>query len=190
MRNALGKANLGTHYFSRTVSTDVISVAGGPPAVYTEGRAFRLNELPGVTDFTNLFDQYCITKIVLKFFPCGTEVSASEITSYTAPRITIAQDFDDITTPLTESELLEMKGHRTYQFTKPITHVIKPAINAEVYRSGITSSYSPKWNQWIDCATVDVPHYGIKTWCQQDSGAATFRYRIFMTFYFKMKGVR
>ena len=40
----------------------------------------------------------------------------------------------------------------------------RPHLDAEVYKSALTTSYSSKGGQWI--TDVDIPHYGWKAWVE------------------------
>jgi hypothetical protein len=49
---------------------------------------------------------------------------------------------------------------------------LKPAIQSEMYRTSITTAYTPKWGQWIPTADPTVPHYGMKAYACAFSGGS------------------
>jgi hypothetical protein len=77
-----------------------------------------------------------------------------------------------------------MKPDRVY------TIPVRPALLQEVYRTAVTTSYVPKWGQFVDLGTADVPHYGLKIgWAYQPSTAYGAIVAWF-TYTFACKGVR
>lgn len=126
---------------------------------------FQLSDLPNVTEFTNLFDQYMIMKVQLKM---KLQFDPGAFTPATAffPEIYLANDYDDNVVPSSTDELRQRQKCKQV-IIKPnvwTTHYIKPAVQNVVYNPNNSSSvgYGNKWNQWIDVADPTVSHYGIK----------------------------
>jgi hypothetical protein len=150
------------HYFKRSFigATITGNVAYSP---YTAGVFWTLGSLPNVSDFTNLFDRYMITYVKC-FIHLKLDPSSQSATLATLPKLYYVRDYDDATTPSSINELREHSKctYRVMNPNRPIVIGIKPATLALAYRSAVASTYSPKWKTWIDMATTDVPHYGLK----------------------------
>jgi hypothetical protein len=43
-----------------------------------------------------------------------------------------------------------------------VSHVLKPAVQVEAYKTALSSAYQPKWNCELRSADSATPHYGIK----------------------------
>lgn len=161
---SVSRANIGrdVHYFKRSFSGNNIAGNAGY-APFLGAYAVNLANLPNVSEFANLFDRYMIThwqvRLYLKIDP-----SAQTAATASYPRVFTVKDYDDDTAPASLDALREHAHCKTQVLTpyKPVIVNIKPAVLAEVYRSGIYTSYSPKWKQWLDMATTGVTYYGFK----------------------------
>lgn len=124
---------------------------------------FSFDQLPNYADFTSLFDRFKINFIKLYVY-LKIDPSAQAAATAAYPKLYWTKDYDDSSAPAT---LNEMREHKTCKVkvlnpNRPVIITLRPAILSEVYRTAVTYSYSPKWKQWIDCATPNVPHYGLK----------------------------
>lgn len=167
---------------------------------------FKLSDLPGVSDFANLFDDYRINKVVLKLIP---QITSSNMPYNAAagagagtglgrnPRVFYAADYDD-SNVVTSINALRQYGNvkvRPVVGNKPIKIIITPAISQEILRTPSTTAYAPKWKQWLDLAYNDVPHYGIKMWVEDCDGIAAGTptaaiFKVEGTMYFSCKATR
>lgn len=168
---------------------------------------FQLNQLPNFTEFTNLFDQYRINKVVLKLIPQFNQSTynvghpASTIPSGLPagrnPRFYIVNDYDDDTNPASIDTLRQYAKVKVYPVmnNKIIKHIITPATQMQAYETLATTGYVPKFKQWINCNDNNVPHYAIK-WGIENTSAifsdpalrCTF-FKVEATFYVSFKGV-
>lgn len=144
------------HTFTRTVGYNDITKILGDTGY---GIVFRLNDLPNVSEFVSLFDQYTINWVEYEW------VNRSALTGIQAPIIYAAPDYDDDASP-SVSEMLQKQNVVTFTFSADRTQVkmrIRPNTLRQVYRSAVTTGYerSPP-GTWVDCATPDVPFYGLK----------------------------
>lgn len=165
------------HSFRRMCASQVIDVTG---VAYTSGMEFKLSDLPGVADFTELYDRYKLTTVVLRFRIVNnpdaawklnnpsTESNVNGSTTYVNstnwyPRLFYCKDYDDAAAEslgaLRERSKTKMVVMRPNKYHKI---VVKPAVTVQTYRTSTTTGYSPSWNQWIDMAQNDVPFYGLK----------------------------
>lgn len=130
---------------------------------FTAGIQFTLNQLPSWGEFANLFDRYMITYVKM-YVHLKIDPSAQTAANASFPKLYWIKDFDDANAP---ASINEMREHSKCQYrvlnpNRPVVIGIKPSVLSLAYRSAVTSTYVPKWRQWIDMATTDVPHYGIK----------------------------
>lgn len=122
---------------------------------------FRLDDVVGLTDFTNLFDKYKITSAKIKV---QTTLNVASQNSVPIPFIDYVVDRDDVTPP-SPQEMREKMGVKTKYFTanRPtITMGVKPTPLSEVYSSPYNGGSIYRRAPYINMANNDVPHYGIK----------------------------
>jgi len=163
---------------------------------------FQLALLPNNTEFSNLYDRYMITMVVVKIRLINNMDSQTMPNLATGgnpdniyPRVWYCPDFDDNNTE-TVLELKERSGvkMRVLKPDRDLTIKIKPAVNIQTYRTAVSTGYAPAWKQWIDIAQPDVPHYGVK-WAMEIGGfvpIASYPYSVVVEtlYYFKCKDVR
>lgn len=175
--------NLGTHYFRRTATLTPLTAASTNAEI-----VFKFIDIPNETEFTNLFDQYMITKIVLKFMP---EQNVSDVTNGIGARVpTIRCASDPDGGSGTSFEALGEMKHVDLYLNRPRTYTIyNPSVATSVYESAIATAYGPKKKRWIDLSYVEVPHYSWK-YALYNTPTTNWTCPIFATYYFKCKGVR
>lgn len=150
------------HFFKRSYFDGTI-VGNALNIPYLQGLSFQLNRLPAYADYQTLFDMYKITYAKV-YYHLKMSPDAQGATSAIYPKIYFVKDFDDSATPTTLNELREYGkcSYRVLTPNRPVVFKIKPSTLKQVYRTPTTSSVTPQWNQWIDMATTDVPHFGYK----------------------------
>lgn len=168
-----------------TISCDFGS-SGTSPAAFN----FLLADVAAHAEFTALYDQYIIDKVVV-FFDYSPDVpmgSASSSANPFFPKLWVKRDYDDSATP-TMTEMLQSNQTKCLRFsasrlTRAI--VIRPAFANEVYQSVSTTAYTTMRRQWLNCANDTVPHYGLKCIAQglpsTTLGAITVRVKYFLRF--------
>jgi len=148
------------HSFMRLLNAGELPIGGSDGGFST---IFSLSQLPNSSDFTKLFDQYCIDRVEVTF---EMDISDGALNSTTRwPRVAIAPDFNNQGAPLSENEVLSYEQSRQYQFStseRRFTTVLRPMVAATIFRTGVTSAYEMKKAGWLDVATNDVPHYGLR----------------------------
>lgn len=132
-------------------------------APWLNSATFSFNQLPGVGDFTSIFDRYKITYIKLYIW-LKIDPSAQTPATASYPKLYYVKDYDDAIIPSSLNELREHQNCKVIVMNpnRPIVIRLKPSTLSLSYRSALASTYSPKWQQWIDMANIDVPHYGLK----------------------------
>lgn len=143
-------------------------------------RTYNLDQILQVANYKNIFEFYRIDKVVCHVrykgasTPAYTTVPASsdgdqvsypmEIKNEICPVVYYKVDHnDDVADSL--NTLKESMRTKEIQLTndKPsCTIVLKPAIQAEAYKTLLTQGYMPKWGQWLSTNDSTVPHFGLK----------------------------
>lgn len=165
-KKAAAKVNLKrqVHYFSRKVNLgSIVSVGLNTPTLTS--LSFKLSNVPGVGDFTSLFDQYKLTFVKL-MFKLNQDPSAQTAVNSFYPTMYHSVDHDDVSAP-TSIDDMRQHGRTRMSVLKPNRYTvikIKPSVLYEVARDASlgTTTLAPKWRQWIDMAHTDTVHYGLK----------------------------
>lgn len=198
MRRTRAPQRMMAHWFKRTCKLGNISasISGGVPSGIASAYSFSLSQLPSFTEFTNLYDQYKITGAKMSFVPGATEALYSPLSGVASQhgynRFHSVIDYDDSTPPISEDQMLQYQSVKTTNGLRTHTRYLKPKVLREVYRSALTTGYNPTASQWIDTVQNDVPHYGLKVWCDApfSSTNASITYTVYLTLYFGCKNVR
>lgn len=135
------------------------------------GETFSLSKMRQADEYAAIFEFYRIDKIVATFRYKNSSRQSST-TSYNSvnevnPLLYFKVDHNDITSQ-TVDELKDSLKTKTHMFTnsKPEFSIqLRPAIQDELYKSSLTTTYTPKWGQWLPCSEPSVPHYGLKAHC-------------------------
>lgn len=140
-----------TFEFSQTSSIASSTIAEVDGAI-----SLALNNLPGYTSLTTLFDAYRIVAIRCQFIPTSNTYSAGA----TAPIFT-ALDYDDNATTVISSlqqyDTLKISPATSY-FERSFT----PRAAKAVYAGAFTSfGQLTRWD-WIDSGSPGVVYYGLK----------------------------
>lgn len=150
--------------------TTLTTSAGGGTSYFGLGLAFELADLPNVTEFTNLFDQYRLHHVDVEIVPLwnvapttGTAGGNGNFTGYCHSVL----DFDDATAPTAAtSGIQSLQQYRSYRLEnivrgRPLRWRLVPMMALGAY-SGAFTSYAAQQPMWIDCNSANVQHYGIK----------------------------
>lgn len=166
---------------------------------YVNVAASQSFTIPGVADFTGLFDFWRLNRVDMKMIwqSNGNEYQTAGQTLI-APLIHVVTDKDD-TGLFSLNDLLQYPNHRAIQLGQvnnmgPIHTVIKPGVQIESQTDLLsplpsTTRYSP----WCDTAVSNVKHNGIKiSWDDFDFSTSQLNGRIEFLFdlYFEFKNPR
>ena len=155
--------------------------------------SFTLNQVPGSSDFTALFDQYQIAGVKVDF-RLILDPSSAGVFNSTYPNLYVRRDYDN-TAIETIQEIAQDNRSKRYilQPNRIRSIYIKPALQNEYFNTatGLTDK-SPVWNRWMDCSNSGMSYLGLK-WAVDTMGITmpngntmTIEY----TFYLKMKNTR
>lgn len=135
--------------------------------LYLNGSVASTFALPNYTEFTNLFDEYCIKKVDVYVLPSFTNAGPSSNYAYTLPYIVHAEDNDDVGSTGSQS-LMQYSGAKFTQLlgqlpqisAKPLRTVHpKAQVNVATSTGGTGQSIA---SPWINTSNANVPHYGFK----------------------------
>lgn len=194
---ALNRRNM--HSFKRYCDVLPVDITG---STYNLGLVFKLEDVKGVTDFADLYDRYKLTTVVLRFKLVSNPYTANYLNNLQQgnhsnwfPKLWYCPDYDDNATETLDALKERAKTKCVVLHPNKIMKiVIKPAVTVQTYRTATSTGYAPTWNQWIDMANRDVPHYGLKfsvDTCGIDpSDTYPFKLEIDRQYYFSCKDVR
>lgn len=176
------------------------TLGSGAEMYATLGIRFNINQIPNITEFSNLFDQYSLRKVVVKFVPWTNDAPVTvtgNLLHSTSPILDYCIDLDDADPPSPSQvglqQLRERNNHKTVRMFKPHTIVIKPRARGGI---GVAdSSVQPIGlirPRWINLSEPNVPYFGLKLiFSGINPGAAgSFIMRATVTYYVKFKGPR
>lgn len=158
-------------------------------------KTFQMLDIPQWASYKELFDDYILTKVVLTMrfdYRIATYTSATPITNEVKPLLLIKTDHNDASTGVSWDDLKESEKARLVQMTggRPISHVLKPAVQVEAYKTAIASAYCAKFNTSIRTIDDSVPHYGLKIQVKTAPGPAVYDFgaiNLEYKYYFTMK---
>lgn len=198
-RSRMPMKRLNEHSYRRFCDALPVDITG---TTYSLGLVFKLDDVKGAADFSDLYDRFMLTTVVLRFKLVTNPDSANPPNNTAAgnpsnwyPKLWYCPDYDDNGSEslavIKERAQTKCKVLRPNQVVKV---VVKPAVTVQTYRTATSTGYAPKWKQWIDMANQDVPHYGLKfvvDCCGLDpSDTYPFKMEIDRQYYFTCKDVR
>lgn len=160
------------------------------------GLEFHLTDLPNSAEFQNLFDQYRIRKVKLRWIPQATVANPGIIGANNGPDFYYTADYDDSTPPSSRDQMMQEQGVKIrYGVSRPFTYLISPRAANLVYGGALaTDAYAmARKSQWLDVAYPAVPHYGIKFGMWNTGGltsTADYNIDLYADYYVDLMGPR
>lgn len=177
-----------THSFIRKASPFALqgNIAYAP---YQNVTAISFSQIANSSEFSALYDQYKLNLVKVQFW-LRVDPSAQTAAAAVAPKLYWFRDMDD-NVPASMTEMRERAKCKiaVLRTDRPVTVWIKPNVLAEVYRGVGTTTYSPKFGQWLDMTNTDVAHYGVK-WNIDNLTNTNYYVDIESTYYFQCKNTR
>lgn len=154
------------HKAVRTHQLAQIDTNGATDVLY--GTYFRLADLDNVTQFTNLYDEYKIEAIEISLVSNITFIPTTGGGNQNSHCCTVhtAIDYDDGAAPANKAALLSYETYKLHGAMTPgrvYTRKFVPAVRMGTYDS--TPAYGSgavRQLQWLDTASPNVEHFGIK----------------------------
>jgi hypothetical protein len=123
--------------------------------------------------FTALFDQYRIDMIEVFLKPGSSQII--EVTSASpAPQLFTVLDFDDGNFLASKNAAAGYSTCIESEVNDAQRRCFKPRIAYAAYGSSAFTSYANQQAGWIDCASTQVAHYGVKTIVPQSTLLSTW----------------
>jgi len=152
---------------------------------------FRLEDLPGYNDFLNLYENFKITGVKIRFMPIiGTESSNPSGTESIMAPLAMCIDRganDNIAANPTFISLLENQDVKLRSSNKPFSiYIAYPKAHGPADGVGQTTLLSPWLDSEVNGQIVD--HHGLK-FCFQEVVPAerAIYYRVYATYYIKCR---
>lgn len=170
-----------------------------PGLIYASGvwqgvNTWRLSDVINKTDFTNLFNEYCITGVKMSFHLRRLQNSSTTNATSTMPTLYYYTDPDgNGISPTTVENVLERSNmqRRLLNPEKPVQiYIPYPRVSQKLYQSTLTEGFAvAKPNQWIPTENPDVPHYGFGWLIDEHRNTGNY-IDIVVTYYFKFRGAK
>lgn len=162
--------------YTREIPLNNLIIASGGNKVFFAYN-FAADQLPNISDFQGLFDQYRIRAVTMKFrMVQPPEAQNTPATSQFYPDIYVTVDHDDATTPTTVDEILQY-GKCKRGILRPnyfFKYRFFPTCAQQLYRTGTTTAYAPLRNKtWIDLAYINTPYYALKGCVSNEASGVT-----------------
>lgn len=169
---------------------------------------YNLTELPGYTDFTNLFHSYRLTGCNMKMYFSNNVSGMNDAQSFANSQILmrIAPNLNGasanaLTSPLNQQWFNETAATKRRlclnTMGRPLTTYTRLKQLGEVYHNSANSDYTIQAPKWISTGEPSTPHYGLN--CRLDRvDGSTFtagshnnqKVRIMHTIYFECRQVQ
>lgn len=166
------------HYFKRTYDGGSSQMNTSNINPFLECFNFSLQDIPGYTDFSGLFDYYKISGIRFKAMPYLQTDSNSVGTTNNAGNVPVfyAVDTNDGSVPVSVNSVLEYQDHKIGSTFKGFTIYFKPKFSdaTQAQRGG-----------WVSTNNVTLDWYGLKVAIPPTVSSAKFY--IVITFYIACK---
>jgi len=190
----------GVHNFTRGMDSINEEINGVYLARYYTR---KFNDMTAYGEFTNLFDNYKITKIQMTFqlitnptavYYTNLNNTSSGNNSNWFPKMWYVRDYDGGSTE-TISSMKERQGVkcRILEPNKMIKISFVPRVRTLIYKTSTTEGYAPKSIK-LDMTDVEVPHYGLHVVWDTNGidvvDTVPFKINVETKFFFSCSGVR
>lgn len=148
--------------FTRRTNTRIEVVAD---TVVTGVLQYKLDNLPSYVEYTALFSEYKLVKIVHKIRwsnQLPTRETAMVPVTQCCPNFYYVTTQKDAAPIASMNNMLEVSEHKMVPMTgQSITVTVRPYFDQSVYLSSVSSGYGGR-RGWISCLYPGVPHNALK----------------------------
>lgn len=147
---------------------------GGSNDFYAHSLSFRLSDIDNYQRFTTLYDKYRIKSISIRIHPAFNvnQADTTPAKGSSAGVWMITYDYDDSVLFTTPQQALTREKVISKSNTRPVKYRIQPRVlmlSGNSASPATTQTAVQKRSPWLDTASADVVHYGIKLACQYNS---------------------
>lgn len=186
------------HYIKRraNLANNVLVATTPPTPVTAVGLSFQLSDMPGSSEFVNLFDSYRIAAVKLTFQWSHNvaDPGAQALTNFAIPQMCYAIDRNDSAAPTTQAEIFQYEGAKQRTLAKPFSvYIRRPAIVVDA-QTLLGGSFSvERKSPWISTLATNVLHFGFKYLIESFGATAANNLgtlRVYATYYLMFKAVK
>jgi len=159
----------------------VVPANGIAQSVYS----VSLSNIPSPTDFTNLYDMYRISGVLIKFVPVYDAALSSAINKFSLFTVI---DYNDLNT-ITQVQAEEYQNVRQTYSTKVHMRYFKPRIAITQQDVSTTSFIASYKTPWISTLNTNIAHGFLKYVTDTNTGSAAFTFNVYVTLYLQFKNV-
>lgn len=162
-RARLGQSKMTT--FTETFTLPVINT--GTTGTAAGLLAVAMNQVPQWTDYSALYNQYCIKSVQFILMPeydqyDSNNNAAATAAAVTAPRLVYAiNDSAQQITPTTELEVLQDNGARIRMLDKPIRIRCRPVAQVATTDSNGNPQFETRKSRWLSFQNSGTAHSGV-----------------------------
>lgn len=117
---------------------------------------FAASQISDIASLGGVFDQYKIDWVELLIQPSNSSASLDY------GQLVSVVDYDDVSNPGSVAALLDYNTAIISNGSFQHYHKFRPRIATAVYGGAVFSSFANSASQWIDMASTNVEHYGVK----------------------------
>lgn len=171
------------------------TTALGSASINVSGTLYSSVAIPNVSEFTNLYDQFRITKVRLRIWLSQNYFNTGAVAQ---PLLHICNDYNS-TGSFTLNDIQQHQDMRTYQMVhgKPVVWDLYPHMRVDVLQdSGILSSSAYNLRAgWVDTTSPNTQFLGTRIWLnmmgQTQAFAVPYQYVFMeMEYSFEFKNVK
>lgn len=135
--------------------------------IYLNGGSYKTVQTPNSSEFKNLYDQYRIDKVKLKFLFSNNSSSVNS-PGTVLPNLYYTTDYDDAN-GVSLPDIQQYGSTKVWQMgssgprgDNSLSVTVYPKVDMNIY-AGVTNGYAPaNKSVWLDTIVGTVPHYGFK----------------------------
>lgn len=148
-----------------TANTIQLSFSPGATDYRFGGTSVYSTSLPNVAEFSNLFDQWRLKNVMVRF-DIAFGYQGLGTTPVVTPNLIYATDYDD-SGDATIDDLLQYPQVQVHNFYNngytPFQVSLSPKPLRDIAGSGVTTGYGPMpVAPWLRTSNMSIPHYGLK----------------------------
>lgn len=164
------------------------STAPGETNCFFGQMSFNIGDLGNIGYLSEMFDQYMIRGVQVKFYPVSTNQEvATDASTHSLMMMAHRIDYDD--SGEDSQWATAMKSDSKIQsFRYPIKKYLQPKCLLKTYAGTVTTGYSvPDKQRWIDTENTTQPHFGLK-YSIKHVPSPVARMDVILTYYVAFKG--
>lgn len=203
LNNTAASAGLTTSSIATGILTFTLGAATASAYYFASSMAFKFDDLPGITDFTTLYDRYKLNMIKFKVYPFANDPSTANTTASSGGvglliHSIIDHDDNNVMTA-NDAGIDTMRQYASYRVhnmaqSKVFKRIVKPNLLSQINTTaGVYSGNSVIKSRYIDMSQTSVPHYGMKIMYEFVSPTAattTYNLKFEVKYYFSCKDSR